>query len=179
MEYKYVNCHMSNTILKTYMYVQSDMKDIHVYDNATRTWYTQQATASNDTFPPNRVEACAVVASAPDHSSHNIYVYGGISTVTIGEVWILTLPTFHWVRPGSGVDLTRTGHSCTKFRGTYMLVYKGSSDLSNTHCDYNAGVQLMDLTTLQWASEIGPGGGDQADGVYKVPEVVYNIIGGG
>ena len=160
------------------------MKDIHIYDIATRVWYTQQATANNDTFPPNRVEACAVVASAPDHSSHNIYVYGGKSSVSgsdasIGEVWILTLPAFHWVRTGSGIDKTRTGHSCTKFRETYMLVFKGSSDLSNTHCDHNAGVQFVDLTTLEWVSKISPGGGgDRGDEGYKVPEMVYNLIGG-
>lgn len=155
------------------------MRDIHIYDIATRTWYTQQATAFNDTFPPNRTEACAVAASASDLSSHNIYVYGGVSNdSTIGEVWILTLPTFHWVRTGSGVDRTRAGHTCTKVRGTYMLAYRGVSKLGTLPCDDNAGVQLMDLTTLEWESEIGPGGGGQGDQAYKVPEMVYNLVGG-
>ena len=159
------------------------MKDIHVYDITTRTWYTQQATAFNDTFPLDRVEACAVVASAPDGSSHNIYFYGGISYVgssgvTFGEVWILTLPTFQWVSTQSGYDKRRTGHTCTKVRGTHMLMYRGYE----AGCDDNAGVQLMDLTTLQWDSKIGPGGGDHGDDSdegYKVPEVIYRIIGGG
>ena len=157
------------------------MKDIHVYDIATRTWYTQQATAFNNTFPPGRIEGCAVVASAPDHSSHNIYVYGGRPNNAnggLGEVWILTLPTFYWVRTGSGVDKPKTSHSCTKVRGTYMLVYKGTTNLNNTQCDYDAGVHLMDLTTLEWLSEIGPGGGDQGDEGYRVPKMVYSLIGG-
>ena len=155
------------------------MKDIHIYDIATRTWYTQQATAFDETFPPNRTEACAVVASAPDGSSHNIYVYGGVSDGgTIGEVWVLTLPTFHWVRTGSGVERTRAGHTCTKVRGMYMLVYRGVFKLGTVPCDDNLGVQLMDLTTLEWKSEIGPGGGDQGDEGYRVPEKVYSLIGG-
>ena len=60
-----------------------------------------------------------------------------------------------------------------------MLVFKGSSQWGNKDCDHTAGVQLMDLTTLDWMTEIGPGGGDQVDGGYKVPEKVYNLIGGG
>ena len=58
-----------------------------------------------------------------------------------------------------------------------MLMFKGSPDLSNSNCDY--GVQFMDLTTLEWSEKIGPGVGDQVDGGYKVPEMVYNVIGGG
>ena len=50
-------------------------------------------------------------------------MYGGVSNgATIGEVWVLTLLTFHWVKTGSGVDKTRSGHTCTKVRGTYMRI---------------------------------------------------------
>ena len=152
------------------------MKDIHIYDIATRTWYTQQATGFGNNVPPDRKGACAVVASAPDRSSHNIYVFGGISGSEIfKEVWVLTLPTFQWVRTQSGYDKLRSDHTCTKVRGIYMLVYRGFTN----GCDINAGVQLMDLTTLDWDSKIGPGGGDQGDEGYKVPEKIYSIIGGG
>ena len=155
------------------------MKDIHVYDIATRTWYTQQATFFGNNVPPNREGACGVVGSAYDGSSHNIYVFGGNKDDDMfNEVWILTLPTFQWVSTQSGYDKRRTGHTCTKVRGTHMLMYRGYE----AGCDDNAGVQLMDLTTLQWGSKIGPGGGDQGDNSdegYKVPEVIYRIIGGG
>ena len=167
-----------DSFVNTQLSVQADMKDIHIYDIATRTWYTQQATAFNDTFPPGRIEGCAVVASAPDLSSHNIYIYGGRPNDQnggLGEVWILTLPTFYWVRTRSGADKAITSQSCTKVRGTYMLVYRGTTDLGNSHCN-NAGVRLMDLTTLEWISEVSPGDGG-GEG-YRVPEMVYSLIGG-
>jgi len=37
-------------------------------------WYTQTITG---TVPESRVDFCLVLASAPDNSSHNIYMYGG------------------------------------------------------------------------------------------------------
>jgi hypothetical protein len=37
-------------------------------------WYTQTITG---TVPQPRVDFCLVLASAPDNSSHNIYMYGG------------------------------------------------------------------------------------------------------
>ena len=90
-------------------------------------------------------------------------IYGGVSK--IGEVWILTLPTFHWVMTRSEVDRKRSDHICTKVRGTYMLVYGGVPD---TGCNDNAGVQVMDLTTLEWTREIGPSGGMKDIGSQKL-----------
>lgn len=51
-----------------------DMSTLDVYDIANSVWYHQQTTGS----PPGvRVNPCAVVASAPDASSFQIYVFGG------------------------------------------------------------------------------------------------------
>ena len=52
----------------------NDFSTLDVYDIANSTWYHQQTRGD----PPNvRVNPCAVIASAPDASSFNIYVYGG------------------------------------------------------------------------------------------------------
>lgn len=52
----------------------NDMSTLDVYDIATSQWYHQQTTG---TAPGVRVNPCAVVASAPDASSFNIYLFGG------------------------------------------------------------------------------------------------------
>lgn len=51
-----------------------DMSVLDVYDIATSVWYHQQTTGE---APGVRVNPCAVVASAPDASSFQIYLYGG------------------------------------------------------------------------------------------------------
>lgn len=51
-----------------------DMSQLDVYDIASSTWYHQTTTG---TAPGVRVNPCAVVASAPDASSFQIYLFGG------------------------------------------------------------------------------------------------------
>ena len=50
------------------------MNIIDVYDIANSTWYKQ---ATSGETPKIRVNACAVVAVAPDGSSFNVHMYGG------------------------------------------------------------------------------------------------------
>lgn len=52
----------------------NDMSTLDVYDIASSQWYHQQTTG---TAPGVRVNPCAVVASAPDASSFNLYLFGG------------------------------------------------------------------------------------------------------
>lgn len=51
------------------------MNEILVYDPGSNEWFTQTATGQ---VPPNRRRHCADVAWAPDQSSYNIYVWGGL-----------------------------------------------------------------------------------------------------
>ena len=51
-----------------------DMSVLDVYDIASSVWYHQRTTG---TPPTVRVNPCAVIASAPDASSFQVYVYGG------------------------------------------------------------------------------------------------------
>jgi hypothetical protein len=52
----------------------SDLSVLDVYDIASSVWYQQK---TSGTPPGVRVNPCAVIASAPDASSFQIYLYGG------------------------------------------------------------------------------------------------------
>lgn len=52
----------------------ADMSVLDVYDIASSQWYHQTTTG---TAPSVRVNPCAVIASAPDASSFQIYLFGG------------------------------------------------------------------------------------------------------
>lgn len=61
----------------------SSMTTIDVYDIASSQWYHQET--SGDEIPQVRVNPCAVVFSAPDASSFNVYMYGGQNLLPAGE----------------------------------------------------------------------------------------------
>ncbi|KAF8427084.1 hypothetical protein EV426DRAFT_430997 [Tirmania nivea] len=154
------------------------MRYVHVYDIATSTWYTQPTTADSDLFPADRIEACAVAATAPDRSSYNIYVHGGFSngtTVVEGGLWILTLPTFHWIRSYIGLENKKAEHTCAKIHEKFMVVHRGVAVMGDSNCDEYAGLMIVDLVTLEWVTRIDVSGGDV---VYSVPELVSRIVGG-
>ena len=156
------------------------MQNVHVYDIASSTWFTQATTAESDTFPADRIEACAVVATAPDKSSYNIYVHGGYTgpannrTVS-GGLWILTLPTFHWIRSPVGLASTKAEHTCAKIQDKFMVVHRGVGVLGDSNCDEHAGLTIVDLESLEWVTKIVVSGGDV---VYRVPQLVSKVIGG-
>ncbi|KAF8459657.1 hypothetical protein BDZ91DRAFT_464286 [Kalaharituber pfeilii] len=104
------------------------LKEIQVYDIASSTWYTQLTTADKGNYPHERQEACAVVVSAPDKSSHNIYVYSGWAIpgqTPFSDLYILTLPAFHWVYVGTGTELPKVCHKCGVVNERYMVSFRG------------------------------------------------------
>lgn len=85
-----------------------DLEVLDVYDIARSEWYHQKTTGET---PSVRVNLCAVVASAPDASSFQVYVYGGqnlqpyMEQVQYSDMYILSIPAFTWVKaPQSGSD---------------------------------------------------------------------------
>ncbi|KAE8153896.1 hypothetical protein BDV25DRAFT_168147 [Aspergillus avenaceus] len=93
--------------------------------------------ASGDT-PDVRTDFCLVTVSAKDHSSHNIYLYGGKSASQIyDQIYILSIPSFTWTKVFEGKS-PRFGHTCHD-------VMSG--------CDWEiASVAIFDLSTLTWGS---------------------------
>ncbi|KAF8456803.1 hypothetical protein BDZ91DRAFT_839213 [Kalaharituber pfeilii] len=174
------------------------LNEIQVYDIATSTWFTQPATADKGIYPPQRQEACAVVVSAPDNSSHNIYLYAGLNLgqEPFDDLFVLTLPAFHWVYVGTGTELPSSSQKCAVVNERYMVSYRGKRG-SKAGCDNRGGIQILDLTRLQWTgrmesvakSNISENAqkhkpkrqveSEEGSNVgYEVPEKLYNIIGG-
>jgi len=134
----------------------TQMNNINVYDIAKSSWYTQAT--SGDT-PEIRVNPCAVIAAAPDGSSYNIYMFGGQNLIPAGnqtqynDMWILTLPTFTWIKVDQGgqVPYGRSGHTCNVWDAQMVMVggYTGDEGLS---CE-SPGIYVFDLSALQWVNQ--------------------------
>ena len=161
------------------------MQTVHVFDIATNTWFAQSTTAHGGFYPISRSDFCSVVASASDNSSHNIYIFGGwdpASQVSRNEVFILTLPAFHWIlvyplaKDSSDINIRQTfGHTCQKIHEKHMISYRG---LQST-CDYDKkskkfqGMTIYDLSSLTWTTVV-----ELENPKYLVPQVLYEAIGG-
>ncbi|KAL1647407.1 hypothetical protein SLS58_002735 [Diplodia intermedia] len=129
---------------------------VHLCDDftANSTWYRQSATGD---IPPPRSDFCIVAASAPDNSSHNMYIYrpplsqprstradapansylyGGIdptntttttAPILYDDIHILSLPSFTWTRVFGG-ESPRWGHTCHLVGARQMLTVGGTMD---------------------------------------------------
>ncbi|KAF2227791.1 hypothetical protein BDZ85DRAFT_187919 [Elsinoe ampelina] len=131
------------------------MSQLDVYDIASSTWYKQATTGPT---PKIRVNPCAVVASAADGSSQNIYMYGGQNLIPQGEqvqyddMWILTLPSFTWIQVDQSnqpVPYARAGHTCNIWNAQMVLV--GGYVGPEISCD-SPGVYVFDLSELKWTT---------------------------
>lgn len=169
-----------------------DMSTLDVYDIATSTWYHQSTTG---TAPGVRVNPCAVVASAPDASSFQIYLFGGQNLQPAGDqiqyddLYILTIPAFEWIGPitqsGDSIPSARAGHTCNLRDGQMVLV--GGFNTSVTTCD-SPGVYVFNASSLQWSSSftalsdspsLDPGNSVLSNSYgYTVPDEVVSVIGG-
>ncbi|CAN8101703.1 unnamed protein product [Discula destructiva] len=172
----------------------NDMSQLDVYDIATSTWYHQTTTG---TAPGVRVNPCAVVASAPDASSFQIYLFGGQNLQPAGDqiqyddMYILTIPAFTWIGPiphsgsSSSIPSARAGHTCNLRDGQIVLV--GGFNTTATACD-SPGVYIFNASSLAWSSSftalspspnLDPGNSVLAASYgYTVPEPVVSVIGG-
>jgi hypothetical protein len=165
------------------------MESMHralVYDSATGSWYNQVLTGDDGgDIPDSRWNFCAVVASAPDDSSHNIYVYGGESPNSgpnaHSDMWILSVPSFRWVCVDVDSPACKS-LGCTVVGQRHMLTYggvpSGVEEGDNDPCDQeNYGLRLFDMSNLTWTTQYN---GSAATGEHActVPKTVYNAIDG-
>ncbi|KAK8070141.1 hypothetical protein PG994_006757 [Apiospora phragmitis] len=169
----------------------ASMSTIDVYDIETSEWYHQQTRGE---APGVRVNPCAVVFSAPDASSFNIYLYGGQNLLPVAgqtqytDLWILTVPSFTWIKVDiekDGEPPARAGHTCHARDGQMIVV--GGYIGQTTQCD-GAGVYNFNASSLKWQdqfaaadhpADISPDNSILADSYgYQVPDVVQSVIGG-
>ncbi|KAK0636614.1 hypothetical protein B0T17DRAFT_613323 [Bombardia bombarda] len=170
----------------------NDLSTLDVYDIARSEWYHQQTSGE----PPSvRVNPCAVIASAPDASSFQIYLYGGQNLqpykeqIQYSDMYILSIPAFTWIKvPQSGTNIppARAGHTCSLRDGQIVVV--GGYIGTTTPCE-SPGVFVFDATSLKWtskftarqhAADLDPENSvlGNSNG-YQVPAVVASVIGGG
>ncbi|OTB00070.1 hypothetical protein M426DRAFT_75990 [Hypoxylon sp. CI-4A] len=160
------------------------MSNIDIYDIAGDKWYQQPTVGS----PPQLTKGCAVVGTASDRSSFNIYYYGGYDGLDSSadfsdDVWILSLPTFMWMKVSSGkADHARAGHQCVMPYPDQMVAIGGRTSTTGgkSHClgggdSDNPGIaQVYNLTAVTWMDSYDPDNWND----YGVPEMIHMMIGG-
>ncbi|RPA84162.1 hypothetical protein BJ508DRAFT_412878 [Ascobolus immersus RN42] len=155
------------------------LRAVQVYDVASKRWYNQDTTAEGGFFPSDRIHHCAVAVSSPDRSSHNIYIYGGMSPgkkAILDDVWVLSLPAFHWVKVSKETTAGRAAMSCNIVgkEERFLFIFGGDKGKDfEQDCDEGGPGRLFDLSSGIWRSDF------KIAEKYEVPQPVYAAIGGG
>lgn len=149
--------------------------------NSNGMWHTQNTTGA---VPPPRTDGCILIASAPDNSSHNVYLYAGRDNTmqppkNYDDLYVLSVPSFAWIKVYEGTA-PRFGHTCHNVgpspilqQNRQMLTVNGVANVSK--CDWETkGVAILDMSTMTWGSVF-----DANARTYEVPKQVYQVIGGG
>ncbi|PGH20357.1 hypothetical protein AJ80_03625 [Polytolypa hystricis UAMH7299] len=155
------------------------MKEILVYDIQSSSWFDLEASGD---IPERRSNFCTAVSSSPDDSSFQVHMYGGHGkgdNIT-SDVYILTVPSFRWIKvvpKGKSDNTPGYGHKCVSWNETEMLVIGGLSQKKNGDVQKgcSAGippVRVLDTSKLQWQTQFEP----KAE--YTVPGVISDIVGG-
>ncbi|KAJ4272167.1 hypothetical protein NW762_000878 [Fusarium torreyae] len=155
-----------------------DLGTLDVYDIANSKWFHQKT--SGDT-PSVRVNLCATIASAPDASSFQIYVFGGQNLPFVSahivlyilltylhyhkgnqtqydDMYILTIPSFTWIKVDQNDDnkpAARAGHSCAMYDGQMVVVGGVGEDI-----DCDPGMYVFDAASLKWKDKFKAGDHD-------------------
>ncbi|KAK0712214.1 hypothetical protein B0T21DRAFT_297528 [Apiosordaria backusii] len=154
------------------------MSTIDIYDVARDRWYRQETSGG----PGALTRGCAVVASARDDSSFNIYYYGGYTglddkTGYSDDVWVLSLPSFTWTKLTAGTGLGRAAHKCVMPYPDQMLVIGGHppvQNIKNSIRCLDEPIRVYNLSTGTWLNRYDPG----VWANYTVPEAIRDKIGG-
>ncbi|TVY82831.1 Kelch repeat-containing protein [Lachnellula suecica] len=155
------------------------MTTVSVFDIASGSWYEQLTSGA----PGQMTQGCAVVASAQDGTSHNIYWYGGFDGIDAtkpfsDDVWILSIPSFMWMKVHSGNSTHgRAGHRCVKPYPDQMFVIGGYTALPSTgppQCVGGNIIQIFNLSSALWVDKYNPSVWSN----YTVPSMISVMIGG-
>ncbi|KAK7749961.1 hypothetical protein SLS62_008070 [Diatrype stigma] len=155
------------------------MSTIDIYDIARDKWY-QQPTIGG---PSQLTQGCAVVAVAQDYSSYNIYYYGGYDGINADgdyndDVWILSLPSFMWMKVSSGsAEHGRAGHKCVMPYPDQMVVIGGGATAktgNGINCVEENIMLNFNLTEGKWLDAYDP----DVWANYGVPQMIHLMIGG-
>ena len=137
-------------------------------------WYSQRTSGD---IPPPRIDSCSIIASAPDNSTHNIYIFSGqnpINQTYYDDVYVLSLPSFTWIKLYQAAS-GRYGHTCHRV-GRQMLTVGGHNVRKNITgmCDWELGsVGILDLPTMLWGSNFNASAKD-----YELDRTLVQVVGG-
>ncbi|KAG8528561.1 uncharacterized protein KY384_006733 [Bacidia gigantensis] len=161
-----------------------DMSSIQIYDIAGRRWFTVFATGN---IPPPRGSFCSGISAAPDDSSFQMLIYGGvrIGKGTLSDTYSLVMPAFEWIKinttaeytPLQNSSLGRGDHFCDTYQDRQLIVLGGQDGehANETPCDQNyPAMKMLDTTTYEWQTQW-----PLNDTKYRVPPAVISIVGGG
>lgn len=164
---------------------QTNLAEVKFYDIASSAWYYQVAEGAvqPDVVPAARVEPCVVVQPAADHSSFNIYMFGGSwaddETSTYNDMWILSLPSFKWFKVDYSNQASwkvaggRTSHTCQIIGNRQMVIIGGGRSAEAHDQCINTTLFIFDMSTLSWTA-----GFDSTLTAYTVPALITDVIGG-
>ncbi|KAF3313170.1 hypothetical protein TWF173_006344 [Orbilia oligospora] len=156
------------------------MQRVWIMDLDTRKWYSQ---ATFGTYiPDSRMEHCIAVASAPDFSSHNIYMFGGSTATSLlnrtgeryfDELYILSIPSFRWIRrtfdASDNVPVGRVQHTCHVY-GKNLVILGGATQNNTTDCTWDE-VNILDMSSLRWVTDY-----QYSAEKFSVPDIVTGSI---
>ncbi|KAF8242588.1 hypothetical protein K440DRAFT_638867 [Wilcoxina mikolae CBS 423.85] len=168
-------------------YSPRPMNVVHVYDIDSEKWYKQ---AAGGFIPEDRGIFCSSIASAPDNSSHSIFIHGGASRSNVfSDTYVLSVPSFEWVQVDDGFNTEpRYRHTCHMTKQNKMLVIGGAgagqsiptitswNTYKNGRCDKYAFMNVLDVNTLKWQDNFEPI--TEKATKYEVNSAITEVIGG-
>ncbi|PSN63502.1 hypothetical protein BS50DRAFT_649155 [Corynespora cassiicola Philippines] len=152
--------------------------DIASLENGEGVWYQQKTSGRT---PPGRADFCAATISSPDKTNFHIYVFAGRSnTQTFDDLWVLSLPQFHWTKNWiMSYDFKvyngakpNFGSTCHLVGSKQMLVLGGMETRLSGSCTKTKAA-FFDLTNLKWTQAFVKDGPP-----YRVPKAVWEWING-
>ncbi|KAK3997218.1 hypothetical protein QBC44DRAFT_377111 [Cladorrhinum sp. PSN332] len=184
---------LGGSVEKNGLLATAPLTSVFIFDIESREWIQQPVTGldgglnqdwtvsvgpPDGGIPRSRVSACAVVGSAQDKTSHNIFLMGGTNeTQAITSVWVLSLPSAIWIKAPlrDPFSTPKTENSCLLTIDRFVMMFGGCflNGDTNAPCmgyGYNPlsyDISKMAIEHYSWW-QVG----------YLVNENISNIIGG-
>ncbi|GME34275.1 putative kelch repeat protein [Neofusicoccum parvum] len=147
-----------------------DFTNITMYEPTEKRWYSQVTTGDR---PSPRTFFC-VVGAQGKNNTYEIFIMGGyydFSDGVLDDIYILSLPGFHWFKVPTTTGSPRCVHTCNVVGKRQMLVVGGIGKPWPAGWEdpdpWVRGLGIFDMTQLSWSS-----GYDADAAEYESPEIV-------
>ncbi|TLD26879.1 hypothetical protein PspLS_05150 [Pyricularia sp. CBS 133598] len=141
------------------------MDVVYMFDIGTGRFHSQRTT--DQYVPRPRNEACAVaVQQRGSADSYEIFLFGGRASDPLGnagsDVYVLTVPGFHWIRAEGAYQDPRYSHACAVVGsgGRQMLsiggIYGPTASGYIARDTWTNGMMILDMTGMFWRDTYDP-----------------------